>query len=283
MKLPEAVLVAGNVPIGLYESVFDTIGPGKYLKGWRYVGFSPLGGGLPNGTDAAATASAKRGCPACTSAGSVVQGPLYGLVFFNGAMTFRQVEEIANNMTCPEYMKPYNEPVKPQPLPPGASSSEPTPGAPGAMTPASPPAPAPVPAPGATSPRLPAPNPAPHGAAASQLAPKPYSIQTDAGVARTSNKDLEPAMYRAAPKALPAVAPKAVDTKKLEALEAEVFKKFDITPPTVGKRTSSTSSTDSANSNPSLNSADSGTMVPSSAKPNRDLAAPELIPETPIR
>ena len=28
-KLPEAVLVAGNVPIGLYESVFDVAGPGR--------------------------------------------------------------------------------------------------------------------------------------------------------------------------------------------------------------------------------------------------------------
>lgn len=63
LKLPESVLVAGNVPIGLYESVFDYAGPAKYLKGWRYVGFSPWGGGLPNGTDPAGTARTTRAAP----------------------------------------------------------------------------------------------------------------------------------------------------------------------------------------------------------------------------
>src|SRR5262249_3260165 len=91
VKMPEAVLVAGNGPIGLYESVFDGAGPAKFLKGWRYVGFSPWGGGPPNGTDQAAMANLRNGCPPCTSPGTVVQGPLYGIVFFNGAMTFRQI------------------------------------------------------------------------------------------------------------------------------------------------------------------------------------------------
>jgi len=39
MKVPEYVVAASNVPIGLYESVFDTTCGKKYLKGWRYVGF----------------------------------------------------------------------------------------------------------------------------------------------------------------------------------------------------------------------------------------------------
>ena len=50
---------------------------------------------------------------------SSIQGPLYGLVFFNGVMTFRQLDEIANNMTCPQYLKPIPEPVKPVAAPAG--------------------------------------------------------------------------------------------------------------------------------------------------------------------
>ena len=45
MKVPEYVVAASNVPIGLYESVFDTTCGKKYLKGWRYVGFSPSAAG----------------------------------------------------------------------------------------------------------------------------------------------------------------------------------------------------------------------------------------------
>ncbi len=123
LKLPEYVVAASNLPIGFYEAVFDSSGTGKYLKGWRYIGFSVWGGGSPNGADAAtiaaatAAAKAKAGCapgappstPPGTPTGSAVQGPLYGIVFFNGAMTFRQIDEIAGNMTCPQYARTIPE------------------------------------------------------------------------------------------------------------------------------------------------------------------------------
>lgn len=96
MKLPEYVVAATNIPIGYYESVFDGVGTKKYLKGWRYVGMTPMGGGLPNG-------GTTPGCPPTPA--SALPGPLYGMVFFNGVMTFRQLDEIANNMTCPQYVK----------------------------------------------------------------------------------------------------------------------------------------------------------------------------------
>jgi hypothetical protein len=128
MKLPEYVLAAGNIPIGFYEAVFDMSGQSKYLKGWRYIGWSVWGGGNPNGADAATIAAAgaaakgKAGCapgeppatPPGTPTGSAIPGALYGIVFFNGAMTFRQIDEIAGNMTCPQYARTTPEPVAPQ-------------------------------------------------------------------------------------------------------------------------------------------------------------------------
>lgn len=135
-KVPEFVVAATNVPIGLYESVFDSCQGRKYLKGWRYVGLSPMGGGAPIGLDPNC-AQASRNCnpnakpllgpdgqpllgpdgrpinPSAPLPGSSVSGPLYGLVFFNGVMTFRQLDEIANNMTCPQYLRTIPEPVKP--------------------------------------------------------------------------------------------------------------------------------------------------------------------------
>jgi hypothetical protein len=145
MKVPEYVVAAGNVPIGLYEAVFDTGCGRKYLKGWRYIGFTVMGGGSPIGIDANCTGGpdgpaqgcrpgmAGQGDPRATDApggecrpgmagqagGSVssIPGPLYGLVFFNGVMTFRQLDEIANNMTCPQYLRPIPQPVAP-PAPP---------------------------------------------------------------------------------------------------------------------------------------------------------------------
>ena len=61
MKVPEYVVAASNVPIGLYESVFDTTCGKKYLKGWRYVGFSALGGGSPIGATRCARGPNVRG------------------------------------------------------------------------------------------------------------------------------------------------------------------------------------------------------------------------------
>src|SRR5271157_5202395 len=149
MKVPEYVVAASNVPIGLYEAVFDTTCGKKYLKGWRYIGFSALGGGSPIGSDPSCAHRPKGpagfggpdgsgdttqssgdtspngpagfGGPdgSTPGAGSSIQGPLYGLVFFNGVMTFRQLDEIANNMTCPQYLKPIPEPVQAVAPPPG--------------------------------------------------------------------------------------------------------------------------------------------------------------------
>jgi hypothetical protein len=96
--LPNAVVSATNVPLGYYESVFEVAGTQKYLKGWRYIGATMLGGGappichLPN-------------CPNKFPDGCV-KGPLFGLVFFNGVMTFRQLDEIANNQLCPMFVDP---------------------------------------------------------------------------------------------------------------------------------------------------------------------------------
>jgi hypothetical protein len=141
MKLPEYVVASSNIPIGFYESVFDTAGQGKYLKGWRYVGWSVWGGGPPTGVDAAATAAQAHygpGMPPQGVGASAVQGALYGIVFFNGAMTFRQIDEIAGNMTCPQYAKTIPDPAPvPQPLP-GATTPAPVMPKPAVETPNSP-------------------------------------------------------------------------------------------------------------------------------------------------
>ncbi len=149
MKVPEYVVAASNVPIGLYEAVFDTACGKKYLKGWRYVGFSALGGGNPIGADPNCARGSKSpsfggpdgsipdgpgfggpdgsipGGPTRGAASSSIPGPLYGLVFFNGVMTFRQLDEIANNMTCPQYLKPIPEPVQAVAPPPGGTGVSP--------------------------------------------------------------------------------------------------------------------------------------------------------------
>jgi hypothetical protein len=146
-KVPEFVVAATNVPIGLYESVFDSCQGKKYLKGWRYIGMSPLGGGAPIGVDP--NCAQARNCgpdgkplygpdgrpllgpdgmplnPNLPPPASSVSGPLYGLVFFNGVMTFRQLDEIANNMTCPQYLRTIPEPLK---GPAASSSTVTTPG-----------------------------------------------------------------------------------------------------------------------------------------------------------
>ena len=118
-KVPEFVVAATNVPIGYYESVFDKNGTKKTLKGWRYIGLSPIAGGDAIGVDPKALAASKLppGCPPPPPESSM-PGPLYGMVFFNGVMTFRQLDEIANNQTCPQYVKIIPDKPEPPPAPP---------------------------------------------------------------------------------------------------------------------------------------------------------------------
>ena len=200
MKVPEYVVAASNVPIGLYESVFDTTCGKKYLKGWRYVGFSPLGGGSPIGVDPSCARGpnaqglggpdgSTSGYPAAGAA-SAIPGPLYGLVFFNGVMTFRQLDEIANNMTCPQYLKPIPEPVKAVAAPAETvTKPEVKPQGEGTQTkPETPRTPAGAPSP--TAPGLPATNPSASATWGGQT--PPTFAPEDGRVTRTSSKSKIP-------------------------------------------------------------------------------------------
>lgn len=125
-KVPEMVVAANNVPIGYYESVFDTVGDRKYLKGWRYIGFAVSGGGSPNGVQQGQPGMPGGPDPNCpVPPSSSIDGPLYGLVFFNGVMTFREIGEIAGNLMCPSYvMTPKPErPESEEPEPASGGSS----------------------------------------------------------------------------------------------------------------------------------------------------------------
>jgi hypothetical protein len=103
-KMPNMVVAASNVPIGYYESVYDMAGPSKQLKGWRYIGFNVLGGAHPTGpAHRDLDENGNQVAPGC-------EDPLFGLVFFNGAMTFRRIEEIAGNQLCPMYVNPVPPP-----------------------------------------------------------------------------------------------------------------------------------------------------------------------------
>jgi hypothetical protein len=201
--------------MGLYEAVFDVTGPSKYLKGFRYVGFSVFGGGSPYGVDRSVQGNcSSQGCVSASMGNSSIPGPLYGLVFFNGAMTFRQIDEIANNMTCPQYVKPVYEPTAPPPptVPTGTE-----------VQPISP-----RPGPGGTQvvpvPRTP---PAPTPGPTTLRDPKPSLYQLDAGVTQASSKNKMPAVKEVTPIKTSVTAPKVVDMKALEALEAEVFKSLN--------------------------------------------------------
>jgi hypothetical protein len=81
------VVRATNVPIGYYEAVING-DPNcrKRLYGWRYVGFAPFNS-CP--TDMLGVEAAACDDPF---------GPIYGLVFENGAMTFKQLNAIAPNL-----------------------------------------------------------------------------------------------------------------------------------------------------------------------------------------
>ncbi len=78
------VVPATNVPIGYYESILSRDSCGrKRLQGWRYIGFVPF---APCPVDACATTQTLQ-CDALPS-------ELFGLVFRDGAMQFRRLNEI---------------------------------------------------------------------------------------------------------------------------------------------------------------------------------------------
>jgi hypothetical protein len=157
IKLPPAVVSATNVPIGYYESVYGMAGSRKFLQGWRYIGMTVLGGGQPN---VCRVAGHSPNCPSGVGGGAAgngcINGPLYGLVFFNGAMTFRQLDEIANNQLCPMYVNPAPAEPSAAPLvvpPPTTEVEKPRPPKPVTDTPSaiSPTPPTPAPNPGSAS------------------------------------------------------------------------------------------------------------------------------------
>lgn len=92
------VVQATNVPLGYYEAVLDGDCGQKKLYGWRYVGFAPF-----------------NSCPTqfhgeqCADCENDPHGPIYGLVFEKGVMTFRQLNVLqsdgatSNEMTGVNY------------------------------------------------------------------------------------------------------------------------------------------------------------------------------------
>jgi hypothetical protein len=79
------VVRATNVPLGYYESVVSRNNTGKGLAGWRYVGFAPF-----------------NSCPTKICGAETVDcadhnGPIYGLGFVEGVMTFQQLDLMQSN------------------------------------------------------------------------------------------------------------------------------------------------------------------------------------------
>jgi len=94
----KTVIRATNVPIGYYESVIGKDACGKkQFHGWRYVGFAPF-----NGCPLQMGGSECRPCQ---------EIELYGLVFDNGAMTFKQLYRV--EATEQKYLYPAQQ-VRPQ-------------------------------------------------------------------------------------------------------------------------------------------------------------------------
>jgi len=105
-------------------------------------------------------------------------------------MTFRQLDEIANNMTCPQYLKPIPEPVKAVAAPAETvTKPEVKPQGEGTQTkPETPRTPAGAPSP--TAPGLPATNPSASATWGGQTLPT--SAPEDGRVTRTSSKSKIP-------------------------------------------------------------------------------------------
>ncbi len=119
--VPEMVVAASNVPLGYYESVIGTANGQKYMQGWRYIGFSITG--KPGVNPTFPPAGTNPNCPPPVPNSDISNQPLYGLVFFNGVQTFRQVNEIGANQLCPTFIPPYTKPC-PTPCPPTTAAGE---------------------------------------------------------------------------------------------------------------------------------------------------------------
>lgn len=83
------VVRATNVPLGYYESVIG-VGPDckKRLYGWRYVGFAPF-----NSCPTTLCGHQSANCA------NDPYGPIYGLAFVKGVMTFTNLAELQGNRT----------------------------------------------------------------------------------------------------------------------------------------------------------------------------------------
>jgi hypothetical protein len=76
---------ASNVPMGLYEAVVSRDGHGiKRLYGFRYVGFLPYA--------SCPTTLHGQDCESCVTAS------IYGLVFENGSMVFRELQHLPTHI-----------------------------------------------------------------------------------------------------------------------------------------------------------------------------------------
>lgn len=99
---PSMVVRATNVPLGYYESVISRGRDGKKrFYGWRYVGFYPF-----------------QACPAegigieCVDCHA---SRIYGLVFRDGVMTFKAIQEVAHHSNSDVYRVHTGE-ILPLPL-----------------------------------------------------------------------------------------------------------------------------------------------------------------------
>ena len=89
------VVKATNIPIGYYESVISRKSCGKELSGWRYVGFAPF-------NSCSSEVCNNNNAVSCDDPYS---GPVYGMVFEKGAMTFKQLSAIGGDTPQERYLQ----------------------------------------------------------------------------------------------------------------------------------------------------------------------------------
>lgn len=108
-----ACVRATNVPLGYYEAILGTDPSGKkQIYGWRYLGFAPY-----ETCPLAPCGIARMPCD---------QLDLYGLVFEDGVMTFKQLHSIAltdTSVDCQPAARPENVEPAQEPLPEGHTTS----------------------------------------------------------------------------------------------------------------------------------------------------------------